>query len=284
MGAHCCLPSKTYHEDPVIAGRFQVSDRIIGTGSFAVVKLGLDRETQKKVAIRSIRRSNCTLPLAYLRQELEVHRQLKHPAIAECLFAAWTTSSITMVVEYVPDGSLLDYVGRLHDENRIRDIFKQLLSAIHYLHSNGIVHRDIKLENILVKAASWKIKLVDFTFAAHFDEQTLFQDTPGTLVTAPPEVLLGRPYKGPPRDIWASGVVLYCLWKESYPFKDRSEVILKEIPAFEAPEGVKDLVSKMLVKDPDDRAALSDLRRHAWLQNSHDMMVVPELIVSSPSL
>lgn len=179
-------------------------------------------KTKKKVAIRVMPTGAiCAVSLKHLQREAAIHPTLDHPSIIKCYFCAEEEQAIVMVQEYVPDGSLLDYYAkrRVLLEFEVRSLTQQLVSAIAYLHGKGIVHRDIKADNILIFADTQVIKLADFGFADTIKpDSPYFTNFPGTLAYSPPEVLMGRPHLGPPRDMWSLGVLVYILLTGRYPF------------------------------------------------------------------
>jgi len=275
MGNKATCTSSDSKNKKFLDNRFKVSDKLIGKGSFATVTLGSDVKSKKKVAIRNIPlHSVCPVTLEHLRREAELHPLLDHENIVKVLFCRSEEDNITMVLEYVKDGSLLDYYAKKRSmhEFEVRNIFLQLLDAVEYMHSQGIVHRDIKLDNILIDASSQTIKLADFGFADRFDQDTLFRNFPGTLAYSPPEVLRGEPHRAAPRDIWSCGVLLYILLTGKYPFGSQPNSktknrILNEEPNWEAMKisgSVKDLLRRMLHKDAAQRITLREVRNHAW--------------------
>lgn len=260
----------------VIAGRWKVTDRQIGKGSFAVVKMGYDIKTKKKVAIRTMPTVGiCPVSLEHLRREAEIHPTLDHEGIVKCLYCKEDETSITMVQEYVTDGSLLDYYAKKRAlmEFEVRAIFTQLINAVAYMHEQGVVHRDIKADNILIYASTQTIKLADMGFADHFTADKRFTNFPGTLAYSPPEVLQGKPHYGPPRDVWSCGVLLYILLTGKYPFGSQATTktkgrIINEEPDYTNPKisGIaKDLLCKMLCKDPVTRITLDEIKNHPWI-------------------
>lgn len=121
-----------------------------------------------------------------------------------------------------------DYIIRKKrlSEREARSIFKQIIAAVHYCHSNRIVHRDLKVENLLLDSA-WKIKLADFGFASHFKTGELLDIFCGSPPYCAPELYLAKLYDGTKVDIWSLGVILYVLVCGYLPFEANNFSILR---------------------------------------------------------
>lgn len=118
---------------------------------------------------------------------------------------------------------MLDYIishGRLK-EKQARKFARQIASALDYCHRNSIVHRDLKIENILISKTG-DIKIIDFGLSNLFAPRTLLKTFCGSLYFAAPELLQARQYTGPEVDIWSFGIVLYVLVCGKVPFDDQS--------------------------------------------------------------
>ncbi|CAO2608043.1 Sperm motility kinase [Lemmus lemmus] len=103
-------------------------------------------------------------------------------------------------------------------EQEARPIFRQVVSAVHYLHQRRIVHRDIKLENILIDREG-KVKLCDFGLAIQVAEGQMLKKVCGSLLYMAPEILASKPYDGLAVDMWSLGVLLYVLVTGQFPYK-----------------------------------------------------------------
>jgi hypothetical protein len=158
-------------------------------------------------------------------------------------------------------------------ENKVQKIFTQLVGAVSYVHSKSCVHRDLKLENILLDKHG-NVKLVDFGFTREYQGSTSYLQTwCGTVCYSAPEMLKGEKYAGEKVDVWSLGIILYALLCGELPFDDDDENdtkqrILKEDPKYPdyVPEGAIDLLSKLLSRRPLLRPPLADVLRHTWLQ------------------
>lgn len=178
-----------------------------------------------------------------------------------------------MVFEYVNGGQMLDYIiahGRLR-ERVARKFARQIGSALSYCHNNNVVHRDLKIENILISQTG-NIKIIDFGLSNLFDPVSRLSTFCGSLYFAAPELLNAKVYTGPEVDVWSFGVVLYVLVCGKVPFDDQSMPALHakikrglvEYPVWLSGE-CKNLLSRMLVTTPSQRAPLSEVMSHPWM-------------------
>jgi serine/threonine protein kinase len=156
--------------------------------------MGTHRLTGTRVAIKQIPKAMS----ASLTREIHHHRQLHHPHVMQLFEVIATESHIWLVSELCSGGELFDYLaekGRL-SEDEARLLFGQLCLAVAYVHGKGIVHRDLKLENVLLDERC-RVKLGDFGFTREFERGVLLETFCGTTGYASPEMLLSRRYLGP---------------------------------------------------------------------------------------
>ena len=215
--------------------------REIGHGMFATVYSAVDNLTGRKVAVkalnkRSTPRDLCERELRILEQvsEQKVHSRLTP------IFDAYENSEELCFVLELMAGDLFDYVSQSGPlpEVEAANVTRKLCYAIGALHSSGILHRDIKLENLLIESGSNDLnsstkntdhfKISDFGFAKKINEEDNFYNPAGTLGYAAPEVLTYRQY-GPACDIWSAGVVLYIMLVGYHPFPLKTDVKLHEL-------------------------------------------------------
>ncbi|KAJ7100667.1 Pkinase-domain-containing protein [Mycena belliarum] len=242
--------------------------KVIGEGAYGKVRMGTHRLTSVRVAIKQIPKAMS----ASLTREIHHHRQLHHPHVTQMYEVIATESHIWIVTELCCGGELFDYLvekGRL-SEDETKVIFGQLCLAVGYLHDKGIVHRDLKLENVLLDERC-RVKLGDFGFTREFERGALMETFCGTTGYASPEMLQGRKYLGPEVDVWSLGVILYCLLTGTLPFDDDDENIMRQkivIGEFEDPEWLsddsRDLIKNILQQDPTKRLSISQILGHAW--------------------
>ena len=143
------------------------------------------------------------------------------PEIIQSLFfkVMETDTMIYIVTEYAARGDIFDYLvtnGKM-SEPEARHKFVQIVSAVKYCHSHGVVHRDLKAENLLLDSES-NIKLADFGFSNYYKDDCLLSTWCGSPPYAAPELFEGKKYIGPKADIWSLGVVLYVLVSGMLPF------------------------------------------------------------------
>lgn len=183
-----------------------------------------------------------------------------------------------MLFEYVNGGQMLDYIishGRLR-ERAARKFARQMGSALEYCHANSIVHRDLKIENILISKTG-NIKIIDFGLSNLFSPNSNLHTFCGSLYFAAPELLNAKVYIGPEVDVWSFGIVLYVLVCGKVPFDDQSMPALHakikrgqvEYPTWLSHE-CKHLLSRMLVTSPSNRASLQEVLHHSWIVKGYD--------------
>jgi hypothetical protein len=217
-----------------LTGTWQLG-KTIGQGSMGKVKLAKNNDTGEQVAIKIVPRQatddqgNPKDDRADRSKEIRTAREaamvtlLDHPFICGMRDVQRTNYHWYMLFEYVNGGQMLDYIishGRLK-EKQARKFGRQIASALDYCHRNSIVHRDLKIENILISKTG-DIKIIDFGLSNLFSPRGLLKTFCGSLYFAAPELLQARQYTGPEVDVWSFGIVLYVLVCGKVPFDDQS--------------------------------------------------------------
>lgn len=206
-------------------------------------------------------------------REAAIVTLVDHPYICGMRDVVRTNYHWYMLFEYVNGGQMLDYIishGRLK-EKQARKFGRQIASALDYCHRNSIVHRDLKIENILISKTG-DIKIIDFGLSNTFSPKGLLKTFCGSLYFAAPELLQAKAYTGPEVDVWSFGIVLYVLVCGKVPFDDQSMPQLHakikkgavEYPPWLSAE-CKNLIARMLVTDPSQRASLAEIMVHPWM-------------------
>ncbi|KAG9310881.1 Pkinase-domain-containing protein [Chiua virens] len=257
----------------------------VGEGEFGKVKLGLHSQWGEEVAVKLIRRGNIdsSVRMSKVEREIEVLRTLKHPNIVRLYDVIETDKYIGIILEYASGGELFDHIlaHRYLKEKDAAKLFSQLISGVWYIHQKKIVHRDLKLENLLLDR-NRNVIITDFGFANRFEHRAddLMQTSCGSPCYAAPELVISEGlYVGSAVDIWSCGVILYAMLAGYLPFDDdpanpdgdNINLLYKYIvntplsfPDYVSTEA-RDLLSIMLVPDPTRRADLRTIMAHPWL-------------------
>ncbi|KAG8690359.1 hypothetical protein FRC11_012155 [Ceratobasidium sp. 423] len=264
--------------------------KVIGEGTYGKVRLGTHRLTQTRVAIKQIPKAHS----AQLTREIHHHRRLHHRHVTQLFEIIATESSIWLVTELCAGGELFDYLvekgGRL-EENEARRIVGELCLALDYVHREGAVHRDLKLENVLLDERC-TVKLGDFGFTREFDKGKLLDTFCGTTGYAAPEMLAGKRYMGTEVDIWSLGIIMYCLLVGTLPFDDDDEDVMRDKIIkgdFEIPDWLNsdagDLISQILQQEPSKRYTIPQILGHAWFTSpsNEDQTVTLPVVDENPT-
>ncbi|KAJ3206836.1 hypothetical protein HDU67_007904 [Dinochytrium kinnereticum] len=203
-------------------GNYRI-DKTIGQGTYGKVKLGFNKSTNEKVAIKVIEKAQIQSPkqVARLQREIRFLKLLYHPHIVKVYDVIETDDFIYIVMEYAAGGELFDYIvaNKRVKENEAREFFRMVLSAVDYCHKNAVIHRDLKPENLLLDDRK-SIKIIDFGFGNNFTMDGLLDTFCGSPFYAAPEMILGKKYEGPEVDMWSLGVILFALLCGHLPFDD----------------------------------------------------------------
>lgn len=282
-GLQAAAPKVLKHATTIRSiGDYQII-RTIGSGSTGKVKLGVNIRTQRKVAIKIISRKYINDPSKKSKEtpssrkkrilrEAAILNLVHHPNIVRLYDLYVTEEYYCMVFEYVDGGQMLDYIithGRMNEE-QAQKFFLQLISAVSYCHENGIVHRDLKIENVLIDTKG-DVKLVDFGLSNFFDPSDKLKTFCGSLYFAAPELLRGIVYTGPEIDVWSLGIILYVLVCGKVPFDDKSMSALHDkikSGLFLLPDHLsiqcRNLLKSMIEVDPKRRARVDEILKHPW--------------------
>lgn len=258
----------------------------LGEGEFGKVKLGVHRDYGEEVAVKLIRRGsvNDQARLSKVEREIEVLKTVKHPNIVRLFDVIETEKYIGIILDFANGGELFDHIlaHRYLKEKDAAKLFAQLISGVHYLHQKKIVHRDLKLENLLLDKHR-NVIITDFGFANRFEHKKddLMATSCGSPCYAAPELVISEGlYVGSAVDIWSCGVILYAMLSGYLPFDDdpanpdgdNINLLYRYIvntpltfPDYISVEA-RDLLSKMLVPDPERRCDLPTVMSHPWLQ------------------
>jgi len=251
--------------------------KMIGKGAFGKVYLGVHLLTGKYVAIKSIEKQ-------YMRdenskrkvlQEVVILKKVNHKNVIRLLEVFENKKYLFIVLEYASQGDLLTYVksrGKL-DEKDAKRLFLQITKGIQYCHHSLILHRDVKLDNILLDENS-NVKVCDFGVSRFIRKGQIINEQCGTPAYIAPEIIRDKGYEGCYADIWSMGVLLYAMVTGTVPFKATNlEDLHRGILSgkFSFPEGpgpeVKDLISRMIKLNPYSRISIDDIANHIWFSD-----------------
>jgi len=264
--------NKSYMDEPHI-GKYRIL-KTIGKGNFAKVKLAKHVITHKEVAIKIIDKKALNAnSLQKLFREVKIMKTLNHPNIVRLYEVIENTKQLLLIMEYANGGEVFDYLvahGRMK-EKEARAKFRQIVSAVQYLHNKKIVHRDLKAENLLLDA-DMNIKIADFGFSNEFTPGNKLDTFCGSPPYAAPELFQGKKYDGAEVDVWSLGVILYTLVSGSLPFDGQNLKELRErvvrgkyrIPFYMSTD-CEQLLKRFLVLNPQKRSTLTNIMNDKWM-------------------
>ena len=256
--------------------------KLLGEGTYGAVYLAENNFTKEQVAMKKIsKNSEDLLSDVEIMNEVEILKSLDHPDIVKIYEFYKTDNYYYIIMEFCTGGELYDVINDEFSETEIAVIFKQILSGLAYLHSHNIVHRDLKLENILISDTEisnkqeklFDIKIIDFGTAKIFDPNQKNKAIVGSSLYIAPEVLEKK--YGQECDLWSAGVILYMFIVGHAPFEGATDKIIMEkvklgkYPRTEerwnnSSKEVRDLISKLLVLDPKKRIKAINALNHPW--------------------
>ena len=267
---------------------------ILGVGSFGRVFLAENIYTLELIAMKEIpKTSEDLLTDSEIMDEIEILKNLDHPDIVRIMEFYNTESSYYIINEFCPGGELYDQINNVFSETQIAVMFRQILSGLAYLHSNNIVHRDLKLENILIKEVEksketnedlFVLKIIDFGTAKIFDKNKNKQARAivGSSYYIAPEVL-NKKYSFE-CDLWSAGVILYMFIVGHAPFDGKSDrEIMEKVKKgdylkneerwLNSSKEVRDLINKLLKYKPEERLTAFEALKHPWFKVSNSNML-----------
>lgn len=258
----------------------------LGKGTCGVVLRGVHRISGVGVAIKVMTKSRFEeLELKFPPREIDLMRKMSHPNICRLYNTIYLEDKVYLIMELASDGDLFEYVherGSL-DEAESRHFFRQILAGVEYLHKEGMVHRDLKLENILLHRR--QVKLIDVGLGNFFDRsgKVLLETFCGSPDCAAPELFQRKPYYGPMVDIWSLGVILYLMSTPFVPFATPSDTVSLNYtwpkkPAVSAE--LKHLVS-LVFRYANERCSLQVLIDHPW---TNDGTALPHIQLHQPGV
>ena len=245
----------------------------LGKGSYAVVKLAINKHTREKFAVKIYTRECLLDPRKRntVKNEINILKQLDHENIMKLYEVIENPSFTYLILEYINGISLLEVIknekNHFLGENRALNIFIQVVKGISFCESKNIWHRDIKLENILVVKDDI-VKIIDFGFAVQCQKNTYQKLLCGSVSYMPPEIVNKRKYIAQYSDIWSLGVLLYVMLYGKFPFMgDNEEELFEKINQAEVEfddeiivsDKIKNVIKKIFVIEPAQRPSLNEI-------------------------
>jgi calcium/calmodulin-dependent protein kinase I len=250
----------------------------IGRGAFSIVKKGRNMITEQEVAIKVLKRK-FLLNSNSITREIEIMKRLNHPNILRLLDVYENEEYVFIVLPLIEGGSLFEKIveyGCFYEDDA-QYIIRQILQAVGYLHQCGIVHRDLKAENVLCDKdfdESYAVYISDFGLSRKFSDEEEMTTFCGSPEYCAPEILDCAPYEKAV-DLWAVGIITFFLLTGAYPFDGPTPAIIFEKitdveykwdDSLEVSDLAKNFVQSLLVKNPKKRMTAEQALKHPWLQ------------------
>ncbi len=258
--------------------KFYKYGRLLGKGAFGKVNLALHVLTGRLVAIKSINKTKLTNERhkAKILLETSIMKSLSSSNYIVKIYETYQTQKhFCIVMEYICAGDLLSYIRKRSklNEQIAKFIFKQIILSLQFIHSHNIVHRDIKLDNILIDLNN-NIKICDFGVSKRIVNNDKMFEQCGTPAYIAPEILKNKGYEGFSVDIWSCGVVLYAMLSGTVPFKGNDLHELHDLIMIGKFNTINDisydaqhLIKCLLEIDPKKRITINNILNHPWLIN-----------------
>jgi len=261
--------------------KFEIQNENFAAGCFGTILLARDPSLDKEVVIKKLPREGSNS--VEVQKEIDAGKLLKHKNIAKFHEHFTSKDCDYLVFDRVHGIDLFSTIEKRQfvpfSDSETKKIFKQIIKAIKYSHSKEVVHRDIKLENILMDSHG-KVTVIDFGLCDIVKRGTHSQRFCGSIDYVAPELLSRSSYDAYKSDVFSLGVVLYTLLFAEFPFIAKERVsamkLKKEMPKIIFSETklkrwkinplAKDLITQMLRPLPENRPTLEEIRSHAWLK------------------
>ncbi|XP_024661230.2 myosin light chain kinase, smooth muscle isoform X2 [Maylandia zebra] len=279
----------TIRTDIKVKDLYDVEERL-GTGKFGQVFKLVEKSTKKVWAGKFIKAYSAK-EKDNVRQEIGIMNSLHHPKLVQCVDAFEGKSDIVMVLEMISGGELFERIIDEDFELTEREVIKymlQIIDGVNFIHKQGIVHLDLKPENIMcINKTGSKIKLIDFGLARRLENAGTLKVLFGTPEFVAPEVINYEPISYP-TDMWSIGVICYILLSGLSPFMgDNDNETLSNVTsatwdfedeAFdEISDNAKDFITKLLKKDMKARLSCAQCFEHPWLKQDTNTMKAKKL-------
>lgn len=273
----------TFYDRPASSEPLQVARQISG-GKLSVFQV-YSASRQAEYAVKIFPKNDFGMT-QYNKEKLML--SLNHPNIIECVpIMGQYDKFYALLTEYAKHGDFFDIVtkGFLTNEILVRSYFHQLIQGLEYIHSEGVAHLDLKLENIML-GADFQLKIIDFDQSQNLADQSVTSG--GTNNYRAPEIQNGTCKDLAAADIYSAGILLYSFLAHNFPFREEQDPTLKDINSYSTfvynnkyfwngkglqkkranffSDDFKELVNGMLCKDPSSRLTLKQIKESRWFQ------------------
>ncbi|KAK9739382.1 FHA domain [Popillia japonica] len=271
---------------PTLQRKYYLS-RLLGRGACGEVKLAFNKETCRPYAIKKIIKARSSRifdmnHVNFIQKEIRILENMaRHPFIVTVYEVEEALDAFFLTMEYMAGGTLSDLlVERQLPEYQVKFFFYQILIAVSYLHDNGIIHRDIKADNILLDDKdnpNTIVKISDFGLSKILEKESMANTRCGTPTYMAPEILdKTKIFYDRKVDVWSMGVLLYYMLSQSLPFNASDisslyKLIKRGRYSTEGPiwdrisADAKDLIRRMLNIYPEERINLEEISDHDWI-------------------
>ena len=268
--------------------------KTVGEGGFGKVKEAKHELTGLRVAIKIYDKLKITEAADRRRveREIKILKKVNHPNVVRLFEVIDTPTRLFLVMDLSERGSLLDFVKsrKKLTEAVARPMFLQIMYGLQYCHEEDIVHRDIKLENVLIDYTG-TVRLIDFGLAAMASPNKWLRVHCGSPSYAAPEIVGRKSYLGPAVDVWSSGIVLFAMVCGYLPFQsptgNKQELCEKILRGrLKTPDWLSeplcDLLSKMLCKKPELRLTIDEVLNHPWCRDEENAGTYLSFVQNAP--
>lgn len=278
-----------YHVLPkLLADDYELAEEELGRGANGGVRLARHKQNGTKHAVKQMKLYHLTpTQRREMKNEVAICLSMDHAHVVRLNDVYEDHEHVQLVMECLEGGELFDRITKLQrfSEREAANTGWQMLLALHYLHSNGIVHRDLKCENFLFESQGSDIlKLIDFGMSRyHTPSKKKMQLSCGTIAYMAPEVVAGS-YTNR-CDLWSFGVIVFILLLGYMPFSGTDEEQLAAISAGEyskkepqwskLSDDARDFLQRLLVVDPDARPSTDEAMAHSWMANRETASTTP---------
>ena len=258
-------------------------NRVLGKGTFSVVKLATDIRTNEKMAIKILEKNKIKSSRDYNRinREINILKKINHLNVVKVFEIKEDLDKYYIIMEYCEKGELFDLIlsKRKLSEEESAYYFYQLVNGLEYIHLNNIMHRDLKPENLLLTNNDI-LKIIDFGLSNFNPGDNLLSTPCGSPCYASPEMVSGKKYNGFTNDVWSIGIILYAMIYGFLPFENvnnNNDALFKKIKAckVEYPKNncllALDLIKQILVPDYNQRIIISEIKRHKFYIKGRNM-------------